>query len=164
MTFSLPESSNAPAAVLAPIIGFEDTFPHGVREHVRPGVDFLLELTNDGWFGNSSAQWQHAANAAFRAVENHIPLVRVANNGVTLWFDAVGIPHDLFGATGGEGSVYQPGFELVEIPLSKDTGDTYYRRHGDVFGWTCVVWAGLSILRSFGRTERTEGLRDVAPL
>ncbi len=158
VTFSLPESSNAPAGVLAPIICFEDTFPHGVREHVRPGVDFLLELTNDGWFGDSSAQWQHAANAAFRAVENHIPLVRVANNGVTLWFDAVGIPHDLFGATG---SVYQPGFELVEIPLSKDTGDTYYRRHGDVFGWTCVVWAVWTVLRSF---RRTEGLRDVAPL
>ncbi|MFM8357306.1 MAG: apolipoprotein N-acyltransferase, partial [Verrucomicrobiota bacterium] len=60
--------TNGPVA--SPVICFEDLFPHGVRDHAGPGVDFLLELTNDAWFGRSSAQWQHAANAAFRAVEN----------------------------------------------------------------------------------------------
>jgi apolipoprotein N-acyltransferase len=78
-------------AVASPVICFEDTFPHGVRDHAGAGVDFLLELTNDGWFGTSSAQWQHLANVVFRAVENDVALVRCANNGISCWVDALGL-------------------------------------------------------------------------
>ena len=51
----------------------------------RKDTDFLLNLTNNGWFGESAAQWQHATSALFRAVENGVPLVRCTNNGLTKW-------------------------------------------------------------------------------
>src|SRR5262249_25713520 len=70
------------------LICFEDIFPHFTRAYVEEDTDFLLNLTNNGWFGESAAQWQHAANAVFRAVENGLPLVRCANNGLTCWVDA----------------------------------------------------------------------------
>jgi apolipoprotein N-acyltransferase len=72
------------------LICFEDTFPHLAREDVLPDTDFLLNLTNNGWFGESAAQWQHAATASFRAVENGLPLVRCANNRLTCWVVRLG--------------------------------------------------------------------------
>jgi len=153
------------AAEVAPIICFEDTFPHGVREHVRWNTDFILELTNDAWFGESSAQWQHAANGAFRAIENGRPLVRCANNGLTVWFDPVGVPRELFGARSGEATelarrVYGPGFQMITLPVGSWRRETYYHRRGDVFGWTCVAWTGWAWFRSRRGPGATAGIQS----
>ena len=75
---------------MAPVICYEDAFPHGVREHVLPGTTLLVNLTNDGWFGEGPAQWQHAANAVFRCIENRVPMVRSCNNGLSCWVDRFG--------------------------------------------------------------------------
>ena len=72
------------------LICFEDVFPHLAREYVQDDTDFLVNLTNDGWFGEGAAQWQQAVTAVFRAVENGVPLVRCCNNGLTCWADANG--------------------------------------------------------------------------
>ena len=127
-----------------PVICFEDIFPHHTRTTLAADTDWMLELTNDGWFGESGAQWQHCANAAFRAVENGVPLVRCANNGLTCWIDEFGRLRDVLGQ--GQGSVYDAGFLLVNLPVTSTYGvrrNTFYREHGDVFGWLCV---GLSVL------------------
>ena len=60
----------------ATLICFEDMFPFLARESADDDTDFLVNLTNNGWFGESAAQWQHAAGALFRAVENGLPLIR----------------------------------------------------------------------------------------
>ena len=65
-------------------------FRTGVREHVLPGTTLLVNLTNDGWFGEGPAQWQHAANAVFRCIENRVPMVRNCNNGLSSWVDRFG--------------------------------------------------------------------------
>jgi apolipoprotein N-acyltransferase len=122
------------------LICFEDTFPHYAREHAAPGLDFLVNITNDGWFGESAAQWQHAANAAFRAVENGLPLVRCANNGITCWIDARGRLRDV--GFDHPRDVYRAGFKVVEVPLGGNAAGTFYNRHGDWFGWTCVALTG----------------------
>ena len=93
---------------LAPLICFEDTFPHHVRDHVNADTDLLVNLTNDGWFGQSAAQWQHLASAALRAVENGRPLLRCCNNGITCWIDAQGRMRQLLQST--QGSEYDAGF------------------------------------------------------
>jgi apolipoprotein N-acyltransferase len=127
------------------LICFEDVFPHLARADVRPGTDFLLNLTNNGWFGETAAQWQHAANAAFRAVENGIPLVRCANNGLTCWVDAIGRWHAV--AAPGFDNIYAAGFKVVRIPLERPKGErtpTVYHRYGDWFGWLCVGVTGLA--------------------
>jgi apolipoprotein N-acyltransferase len=119
------------------LICFEDTFPHYAREHATNDIDFLVNITNDGWFGESSAQWQHAANAAFRAVENGVPLVRCANNGVTCWIDSDGAMRDA--GFDNPQDVYRAGFKIVTVPFPSARTTTFYNRHGDVFGWTCVI-------------------------
>ena len=132
-----------------PVICFEDIFPHHTRNTLAPDTDWLLEMTNDGWFGESGAQWQHCANAAFRAVENGVPLVRCANNGLTCWVDEYGRLRDVLGQ--GQGSVHAAGFLLVNLPLPPDEGPrpvTFYRAHGDVFGWLCVGLSVLALVRA----------------
>jgi apolipoprotein N-acyltransferase len=134
---------------ISPMICFEDVFPHHTRPHVNPETDFVLELTNNGWFGESGAQWQHAASAVFRAVENGVPLVRCTNNGLTCWLDEFGRMHDLFRSA--SGSVYEAGFLLTSVPL-RPGGEprelTWYHEHGDTFGWICVVLALGGVLRT----------------
>ena len=129
------------------LICFEDVFPHLAREYVDDDTDFLLNLTNNGWFGESAAQWQHAASAVFRAVENGLPLVRCANNGLTCWVDAQGRLNDVYFA--GSRDIYQAGFKIVQVPLlgGQARAPTFYHRHGDWFGWGCVGLGLAAVVR-----------------
>ena len=65
------------------LVCYEVIFPELAREYVRQGSDLLVNITNDAWFGQSSAPWQHLAMARFRAVENRVWLVRAANTGIS---------------------------------------------------------------------------------
>lgn len=134
------------------LICFEDVFPHLARQEVQPDTDFLVNLTNDGWFEEGAAQWQQAASGLFRAVENHLPLIRCANNGLTCWVDARGILRDVFRDQ--SGSVYAKGFLTVEIPLQGEGANhqlTFYTRHGDWFGWGCAAIGGMVLVGRVGR-------------
>jgi apolipoprotein N-acyltransferase len=133
------------------LICFEDMFPAEAREHVLADTDFLVNVTNDGWFGQSGEQWQHAMGAVFRAVENGVPLVRCTNNGLTCWFDSEGRTHELFRDK--RGTIYGEGFLVSEVPLRLERGRTFYNRHGDVFGWTCVGAAAVLLFLSFRRRQ-----------
>jgi apolipoprotein N-acyltransferase len=118
----------------APLICFEDMFPQTARDSVRDDTDFLVNLTNDGWFGEGAEQWQQAAAGVFRSVENGVPLVRCCNNGVTCWIDAHGQLRQIFkDEVGGIYGVGAMTFEL-SLPDEKPT-PTFYNRHGDWFGW-----------------------------
>jgi apolipoprotein N-acyltransferase len=139
-----------PAIVGAPLICFEDCFPHGAREHVTKETDLLINLTNDGWFGEGAEQWQHAANAVFRAIENGLPLVRSCNNGLTCWIDPQGRIREIFRDE--QGTIYGKGFMTFTIPIaSTPRAATFYTRHGDVFGWSCVVVAVGGLLSGMRR-------------
>jgi len=131
----------------APLICFEDMFPHLAREYVEDDTDFLVNLTNDGWFGESSEQWQHAAGAVFRAVENGLPLARCCNNGITCWVDSRGRIREIFRDK--NGSVYGPGFMTARIPVlapGEQRPRTFYNKHGDWFGWMCAALAIVIVL------------------
>ena len=139
-----PFQIDSPRAKISVLICFEDVFPHYAREQVESDTDFLLNLTNDGWFGERSAQWQQAANAFFRAVENGLPLVRCTNNGLTCWVDKFGRLRKYFGDS--SGNIYREGFLIAEIPLVAEKREpTFYNQHGDWFGWGCVGITGLLI-------------------
>jgi len=138
---------------LCVLICFEDVIACLARESSGDDIDFMLNLTNDGWFGESAAQWQQAANAVFRAVENGLPLVRCTNNGLTCWIDSRGAIREILG---GEGkAVYAPGFMTAKIPLrpaGQKRVPTFYHRHGDWFGWGCVALSALAcVIRLGGR-------------
>lgn len=135
------------------LICFEDVFPQIGRDSVEPDTDFLVNITNDGWFGESAAQWQQAATAVFRTVENRVPLVRCTNTGLTCWIDAWGRMRDIFRDS--KGSIYGEGFLTVELPVlsaAERGGPTFYNRHGDWFGWSCVaLFGGVLALRLVGK-------------
>lgn len=137
------------------LICFEDTFPHLAREELHRDIDFLVNLTNDGWFGEGAAQWQQAATGLFRAVENHLPLIRCANNGLTCWVDDRGVLRDVFADS--SGSVYGKGFLCLELPLPPEgtlRTLTFYTRHGDWFGWSCAAIALVFLAVRFVQKER----------
>ena len=136
----------------ASLICFEDVFPQLVREYVDADTDFLVNLTNDGWFGESAEQWQHAASAIFRAVENGLPLVRCCNNGLTCWVDSCGRLQQVFRDQ--TGSVHGAGVMAAKIPVlaaGEVRPRTFYNRHGDWFGWSCVAIALATILARWRR-------------
>ncbi|HKI69935.1 MAG TPA: nitrilase-related carbon-nitrogen hydrolase, partial [Verrucomicrobiae bacterium] len=139
----------------ATLICFEDVFPQLARHYADDDTDFLVNLTNDGWFGESAEQWQQAAAAIFRAVENGLPLVRCCNNGLTCWVDATGQIRQIF--TDATGSVYGQGFVTWRIPVlmpGEQRAATFYNRHGDWFGWSCVAITAILLGWRFMRRDR----------
>jgi apolipoprotein N-acyltransferase len=146
------------------LICFEDVFAQFARKAVQKETDFLVNITNDGWFGNSAAQWQQAFTALPRAIENRRPLIRCTNNGVTCWFDSYGRMHELF--RDASGSVYGAGYLRFELPLpGANQALTFYSRHGDWFGWSCFavgVTLVLARLRPRFRSLRAR-LRRAVP-
>ncbi len=148
--FAMPDL-HAKAALL---ICFEDAFPHLTRASVDDETDFLLNLTNNGWFGESAAQWQHAATAVFRAVENGLPLVRCANNGLTCWVDSHGQIQETFFR--GTQDIYGVGCKVAQVPLLGEhkPAPTFYRRHGDWFGWACVGLSAAAVLSAWVRERQ----------
>lgn len=140
------------------LICFEDVFPHLARKSVQPDTDFLVNITNDGWFGEGAAQWQQAAAATFRTVENGVPLIRCANTGATCWIDANGRWVQTFRDK--TGSVYGVGFMIATIPLPDKHPQTFYNLHGDWFGWACVGCTLIVFLKEVSKrsSRKSENL------
>jgi len=114
------------------LVCFEAIFPDLARADVRHGARWLVNLPNDEWFGNGAALDQHAAMAVFRAVENHVPLARCANTGITLVSDA-------YGRVMARLPVFEPGVLTANLPRPGPA--TPYTRIGD---WPGLL-AGLGV-------------------
>jgi apolipoprotein N-acyltransferase len=145
----IPESDASAMIRCSPLICFEDAFPDSARDSAQDDTDFLVNLTNDGWFGESAEQWQHMADSVFRAVENGLPLIRCCNNGITCLIDGHGRLEDVFRDS--KNSEYGPGAMTFQVPLQDTTqkqARTFYNRHGDWFGWGCVALTALMLVRN----------------
>jgi len=119
------------------VICYEATSPTQAARVVRAGADVLLNLTNDGWFGDTAAPHQHLAQATLRAVENRVPVVRVANTGIS----AVITPD---GAIAWQGPLFEEAWHVATV--AGRPGRTVYTRVGDVFVGLC--W--LTVIVGFG--------------
>ena len=123
------------------MICFESHFPSLAREFVRSGADVLVEMTNDGYLGNTAVLRQHLASATFRAVETNRPVIRVTNVGITAYIDQLGRVLD-------EADVYTEATRTWSITKS-DGDETIYVRFGDWFAWFCVLISLTLIVLSF---------------
>jgi apolipoprotein N-acyltransferase len=117
------------------LICFESTFSHYARDYVRNGADFLVNITNDGWFGSRRGALQHAETAILRAVENRVTLYRSANTGVSLVVEPTGRVPERIGLD-------VPGMILYEGYRSK--GSSFYTRHGHLL-FTVMTASSLAV-------------------
>jgi apolipoprotein N-acyltransferase len=126
-------------------ICYEAIFPELVRRFSARGAELLVNITNDAWYGRTSAPYQHLAMAAFRAVENGKYVVRAANTGITAVVDPRGRvldPTPLFDRT----------VLVRDVPLVP--GETFYARHGDLFAWGCLAVAAAFTVGALRRHDR----------
>ncbi len=135
--------------VLGPLLCYEDIFPGLAVSSVRSGSELLVVLTNNGWFGEGGAAYQHAAHSVLRAVETRRPVIRVGNGGWSGWIDEFGAVREVM--TDGNDSVYFRGTRTLD--LTRDVRwidrNSFYVEHGDWFVMVCLALAaaGYALLR-----------------
>jgi apolipoprotein N-acyltransferase len=111
-------------------ICYEAVFADEVRQFARNGAQVLVNLSDDGWYGDTSAPWQHLNMARMRAIENRRWLLRDTNNGVTASIDPYGRVRQSI-----------PRHQVDALPAEFAFRDdiTFYTAHGDVFAWACAI-------------------------
>ncbi len=127
------------------LICYEGIFPEISREYCLKGADLLVNITNDAWYGDTSAPYQHLTMAAFRAIENRIYMIRAANTGISAIVDSTGrivSRTGLFERTTLSGSV------------KFTQNNTFYSRYGNVFACSCIVFLLIGFLISLRRKDR----------
>jgi apolipoprotein N-acyltransferase len=136
---------------LGPLICYEDVFPSLARDNALAGVDALVVLTNNGWFGEGGAAYQHAAHSVLRAVETRRPVLRCGNAGWSGWIDEFGNVRTVL--TNDDGSIYFRGMRAMEVTRdARWVGQqSYYVQHGDWFIAWCAVLGLLGLAAVSGR-------------
>jgi len=125
----------------APLICYEDIFPGLSRKMVKEGANFLLNITNDAWYGFTSAAYQHLALAQFRAVETRRAMIRTTNTGVTAIIDPTGKIANI-------APMFERSLLVHQIPMLFEM--TIYTKLGDWFIAACflfVLWQGVQLFR-----------------
>lgn len=130
---------------IIPAVCFEDTVPRLTRKFIRSGPQIIVNLTNDGWFGESAAAAQHFANARFRAIELRRPMLRCANTGVSAAIDTMGsTAHPRTGKpqiiADDKGNTFMRGSLLTELEIPLQPSASLYAMIGD---WGII---GLSVI------------------
>jgi apolipoprotein N-acyltransferase len=146
--------SRAPLAAgnlrLGIFICYESVFPGEVREFAAHGADVLVNLSNDGWYGDSGAYAQHLNQTRMRAIENDRWILSATDTGVTASIDPYGrtvarLPRKERGA--------------LVAPYALTSVTTFYTRHGDWFAWLCAIISAGALLMRFTFSRRIKGSR-----
>ena len=113
-------------------ICYEAVFAEEVRGFARLGAEVLVNISDDGWYGDTSAPWQHLNMARMRAIENRRWLLRDTNNGITAAIDPYGRVRQSI-----------PRHVVDALPAEYGFGDdlTFYTANGDIFAWLCAILA-----------------------
>ena len=132
---------------LGVFICYESIFPDEIRQLAANGAEVFVNISNDGWYGDSGAYAQHLKQARMRAVENNRWLLRDTNTGVTAAIDPYGrvvatIPRKVRAAL-------DAGYALTNVT-------TFYTRHGDWFAYLCAIISVAGLLLNFRSRTGTE--------
>jgi apolipoprotein N-acyltransferase len=124
-------------------ICYEAVFADEVRQFARHGAEVFVNISDDGWYGDTSAPWQHLNMARMRAIENRRWLLRDTNSGVTAAIDPYGRVRQ---------SIVRHQTDALPAEFAFRNDITFYTAHGDVFAWLCAILSigvvGWSIMRS----------------
>jgi apolipoprotein N-acyltransferase len=137
----------AGSSKLGVFICYESIFPDEIRQLAANGAQVFVNISNDGWYGDSGAYAQHLKQARMRAVENDRWLLRDTNTGVTASIDPYGrvvssIPRKIRAA--------------LEANYALTSVTTFYTRHGDCFAYLCAIISVAGLLFHFLYRARTE--------
>jgi apolipoprotein N-acyltransferase len=124
-----PTVFRLPGAPFGTVICYEVIFPELFREFVARGASFMVNITNDAWFGQTSGPWQHLSILSLRAVEHRVGIARAANTGVSAFVEP-----------SGRVSAWLPLFErgVLERRVALRTRTTLYTRLGDWLAYGCL--------------------------
>jgi apolipoprotein N-acyltransferase len=128
---------STPQGSVGIFICYEAIFPQLVRRIAAQGAAVLVTISDDTWFGDSSAAYQHLEMARFRAIENGRYLLRATNDGVTVLIDPYGRVLDRLPLH--QASILAARFDYL-------TRQTFYTAHGDVFAWLCMAIALVMVI------------------
>jgi apolipoprotein N-acyltransferase len=122
---------------LGVFICYESIFPGEIRQFAANGATVFVNISNDGWFGDTAAPWQHLQQARMRAIENRRWLLRATNSGITSVIDPYG---RVVSRTPRNTRTY------YDAPYSTVSSTTFYTRHGDWFLWTCAIITLIAVV------------------
>jgi apolipoprotein N-acyltransferase len=157
---TLPAAGGGQGLRFGAAICYEDTVPGEYRKFVVDSdgakrVDFMVTLSNGGWFGHGAQQAQHFASCVLRAVENRVWIARATNTGVSGFINPDGTWHDLVGPS--DRSPQSGGMGHRTARAVVDPRVTFYSRHGDVLAWGCLVIAAVALLDAAIAARRRKG-------
>ncbi len=145
---SEPRNLSVPLGDFGVLICYEAIFPDLTRQFVAGGAKFLVNITNDAWFGKTSAPHQHLSMVTLRAIENRVPIARAANTGISSLIDCTGrilAESDLFTR------------EVLSGTIHLRQTKSLYTQYGDLFAYACLGVTALGILMiRFRRGYRVE--------
>ena len=133
-------------------ICWENMFPQLFRRFVKEGAQFMVNITNEAWFGKTTAPYQFLSMSVIRAVENRIFLVRCANTGISCFIDPYGRVLDRVRNRKGE-DIFVRGIKTAEvIPVNHKT---FYTRYGDWVAWLSIfLSAGVLIIAIIKKKQK----------
>jgi apolipoprotein N-acyltransferase len=140
-----PSPLDTGKAKIGILVCFEGIFPELSRAYVRAGGRLLVNITNDAWFGRSSAPYQHLSMTVFRAVENRVPLVRAANSGISSIIDSRGHIRSMT-------QIFKETYLSGEVKLGDRV--SVYTRFGDLFAFACLGGGALIVAFSFRKKKQ----------
>jgi apolipoprotein N-acyltransferase len=131
------------------LICYEIIFPDIARHQVKNGATILINITNDAWFGYSSAPYQHLFISVFRAIENRRPLIRSANTGISAIVDPAGRVMAC-------GDIFTE--EVITGRISTGFNNmTFYSRYGDIFAlvisFVCIITVSKKLLSGYKKKK-----------
>ena len=120
-------------------ICYESIFGDEIRHLTQQGADVLINISNDGWYGDTSAAWQHLNMVRMRAIENHRWVLRATNTGVTAAVNPYGrvvsaLPRHLRSS--------------LRVHFGYEHDLTFYAAHGDLFAYACALVTALGLALS----------------
>lgn len=133
-----------PSGTFVPLICYEIIFPGLVRKFYSDGGDYIVNITNDAWFGETSGPYQHFSMAVFRAVENRKPVIRAANTGISGFIDSNG---KIVSQT----KIFRKA--VLTEDIKTDTTITFYAKYGDLFSYACIVFSIILLANIIGRVK-----------
>lgn len=133
---STVKNLSIPSSSFAAIICYEIIFPDLVRRFVKNGAGFIVNITNDAWFGSTSAPYQHLSMCSLRAVENRRYVARAANTGISAFISPDG---QIFKQT----KIFTD--NSITAIIHKRTDKTFYSSYGDIFAYICTFLSLLFI-------------------